>query len=355
MISEKVKRSIPILLMFILGSCQAPRDNPFDPQSPLYRAPEAPLQVTDLRVVSIAGLRCQLAWTSPAGAYEYKLYYGDPDWDGSQPVGANLYRGELPGVKPAGVNQTAWIDLPPGEVHGWGLFSLSLAGLLSGSSEIIVIEAPAKDREANVNVTVRSIRIARWANPLDWVSLNIDAAVADSDGVDTVWIMQDTSFIGGLNSREDGLHWSGEFQYIDLPGGSVEALVGHPMSLYHRDNLGFVSASGPIFLIRVIESAPQTVFPVSGDTVETLEPELEWQPFNSQFKFTYLIKIVHISESYSPTTVYSDSLISPETFRYQVQVPLPAESRYLLWTVSVMDEFSNESRSAESRFNVRNE
>lgn len=339
-------------ILVVLSACQAPHDNPLDPDSPGYIAPAPPDPVEDLSADSISATGCRLSWTAPANAFEYRLYSGAADWTGDELAQADLYDGELPGVKPAGQPQSAWIAIPPAQTRSWVLFSESYEGLTSEGSNVVVIEAPPRDRHAVSAVTARSSHIAWWGLP-DQVSLDVSAAIADSDGVDSVWVVQDTLFIASLLSLGDGLRWSREVMDSALPSGSVESLVGHPLSLYHHDMAGFSCLDTTFTIVRVIEDFPQTYAPAA-DSLITQDQDLvlEWLSYNAFFNFTYAVEIIHMSESYVPTKVYEDSLISSETYTHEVTAELTTDPSFFLWTVTVVDEFGNRARSREAKFRI---
>jgi len=344
---------ISALIGFTLFACQAPHDNPLDPQSPIYRAPQPPARIVDLGLDSLDGFLCLLSWSIPARAYEYRLYYGSSDWDGHLINDASLYRGELPGIKTVGKRQTVWITIPPGETHAWVMFSISKDGILSDGSDPVIIEAPERDRVADYTVSAHSLRSSQWGDPLDWLSLITSVTIADSDGVDSVWLQKDTLFIGTLSSQRDGLHWQREFYDFELPDYSLEAIVGHDLALHSRDFAGFETTSESFRINRVINQTPLIESPTWPDTLVEPKPVLSWFPYYAEFPFTYSIQIVHNSLTYIRTIIYLDSLIDSDSTSYQVQDSLTRIPGDLLWTVSVVDEFNNEARSSEAKFNIK--
>jgi len=341
-----------LLLVMLLSACQAPHDNPFDPESDAYVPESAPERIDDLVLDSLANLRCRLTWITPCGAYYYALYSGLPGWDGSDLSGGELYSGELPGVKPTGTLQSTWIDLPPGETRAWILFSVSESGLMSEGSNAIVIAAPARDRPAIVNVAARSIHQASWSS-LPYLALEIEAAINDSDGVDHVWVKRDTIEIGNLQPTGENHTWLGHFPEPTLNGLRIADLVGYPMTLYHLDSAHFVSASDQFFLIRIINLTPEVISPDNDIVLDTTQPRLEWQPFGADFNFTYKVEILHVPEGASEgNRIYLIEGISSDSTSHMVSTSLTTEPQYLVWTVAVVDEFGDEARSLTARFRI---
>ena len=333
----------------ILTACDAPRDNPFDPRGPGYQSSQ-PERIVDLSLDTLAGIRCLLSWSAPAGADDYRLYSSRSisGWDGRSIEGAELYQGELPGVKPAGTRQTAWIDLPPNQTRAWAIFTISEAGLLSEGSNVLVIPAPPRDRPAVEAAHASSLYLASWAS-LPWFGLELTASIADSDGVDSVWVCLEDQNVAELLSMGDGLHWRNQIHESHLPGGLLGNLVGHPLTLHHLDGAGFTTSGEPFRLARVIYVEPEVDSPFS-DTLDTRQPRLQWERYITDFNFTYAIEIVHVSESSFRTVVYRDSLINPDSTGHQVTIRLPDQPELLYWTVSVVDDFGDLARSREAVF-----
>ena len=61
-INTLVHLSIPVLMLLPV-SCQAPRDNPFDPASPAHVPEGPPERINDLVLDDLIGLQCKLVWT----------------------------------------------------------------------------------------------------------------------------------------------------------------------------------------------------------------------------------------------------------------------------------------------------
>ncbi len=214
------------------------------------------------------------------------------------------------------------------------------------SSNFIPIEP-----ETEFNMEARSIRIAKWGQQLDDVSLEIRTEIENDANIDSVWVEIDNQFLGALEWHSGLMKWRKEFGIFELPDESVEALIGHPFSIGCMNGSGDISQSENFYLVRVIDIAPFVIFPAN-DTTVTNTPVLEWEYYEAEYQFTFSVQVVHISELYFPTIVLSDSGIPSDSTTYHVTEELPAEERYLLWTVSVVDEFGDIARSWEARFRI---
>ncbi len=343
------------ILLSLAISCQAPHDNPLDTQSPNYRVPQPPQPVNTLTADSITSTRCRLSWLSVENAYSYRIYSGNSDWDGSSLTGTFLYPEQHYGTVSAGIPLHLWIDIPSGQTRAWAVFGIAEDGLISDCSNIVIVTAPQRDKEASISLQSWSSHITWWGLP-DQVTLNLNVAAADSDGIDSLWITLNEDYIGRLVSSGDGIHWTREFQGYELPTGSIEAAVGYRFSMHHKDLAGFTTLDTTFSIERVIKETPYTSFP-SRDTLIIQDPAiiLEWLPFESDFSFSYAVDIVHWSDSHVPTIVYEESGISSDSLRHQVGVHLNPQPGLFLWSISVVDEFGNRSRSREASFRVEDD
>ena len=340
----------------MISSCDAPRDNPFDPSSDLYVPSKPPSKISDFEAVKIEADSVKLNWTSPKGAYEYKLYYGQLNWSGVSIDKAELHPETLPGVMPIGEIQSCWIKLPSEDVFSWSMFSLSEDGLLSQGSDTVRIETGKWDNPAEIITSIKTLRLATWGDLLnDWIGLDVAAEINEPDGIDSVSLFGESQWFGNLSLRNGGLEWGREFPDHDLPGGSVEALIGYQMTIKTFDLEGFTSVSDSIRIVRIIDNLPDIYSP-NKDTLFVLAPLLIWQPYTAEFSFSYSVRIIHYSsESGVHTNLLSISGIDSDSTSHQVEQNLTETigDDYLLWTVAVVDEFGNEARSFERKFWIR--
>ena len=106
-------------------------------------------------------------------------------------------------------------------------------------------------------------------------------------------------------------------------------------------------ASSSQQLVRVVEDTPTTVAPRQGVLLDNGLPLLTWDPFPPQFLFTYRIDIFR-DEAGVAVRVFQISDIAMDVTSRQLPIPLPTGAYF--WTVTVIDEFGNQSRSKEAGF-----
>ena len=214
---------------------------------------------------------------------------------------------------------------------------------------------PSDPPGAIITGEARSIRLAQWGEPPNWDELEISATIIDSNGVDSVWVMLDDVNIGILEPNRNEVPWD-EASWInsfhdEVLIGKIATVIGHPITVNVLDSDGFTTKGEPFFLTRLIDDPPVTFSPVNDEVVSRL-PTMEWEPYFTDFSYTFSIQIVHVPESFIEKIVYKHTDIGFEETTHTVQDTLTASPRFLYWTVSVIDEFGNEARSLEAKFRV---
>jgi hypothetical protein len=145
------------------------------------------------------------------------------------------------------------------------------------------------------------------------------------------------------------------FKY-DLPTNTIEWLVGKPLTIVSRDRSGARNTGEAFYVSRVIETGATPVYPSSlnNDTTSGT-PLLKWSAPAVTFSFTYTLGMSRIDAGI-PTPIWAVANINSQLSEYQYsgtgsEPPLSAGN--YAWTVTVVDEFGNSSRSKESSFVVQ--
>ncbi len=191
-----------------------------------------------------------------------------------------------------------------------------------------------------------------WPGPV--YSATVTANVTDPDG--QVDIMDSTVQVrvDSLSFTMDRITGSTYQVVIDdsqLPNQDLQWLVGKELTVIARDHEDAVGSSSPFFVSRIIEPEAMPTSPV-GLQITTPSPVLEWNPPSVTYNYTYELQVVHIDTSTGiQTLVWSESgIISPGgTFSY----PGTLSSGTYYWTVAIIDDYGNSSRSKEASFKVQ--
>lgn len=189
-----------------------------------------------------------------------------------------------------------------------------------------------------------------WPPPQDqfWLDINISATDPDGAGdVDAVFVeipifnLVDTlqvdrgRYITRLREEEIGL--------------SVEAISGHDIQIVVRDQVGAESVFRGQRISRIISETPTANTPSGLSTVNSNPPVFSWSVEGINYPFNYQIDIFLVNENI-PTLVQTIPSISSDSLSFTGPASLPTGQYF--WTISIIDEFGNQSRSKEAGFIV---
>jgi hypothetical protein len=133
-----------------------------------------------------------------------------------------------------------------------------------------------------------------------------------------------------------------------LPQGSLEWLVGKSFSITARDKIGATTVGKPFSVTRIIQDAPVPIFPTALDTA-TASPELFWAQPTLPFSYSYRLELFRLEQGV-PSLLWSVSNLSSSLPSFQY--PGSLSTGLFFWTISVVDEYGNLSRSKEASFYV---
>lgn len=137
---------------------------------------------------------------------------------------------------------------------------------------------------------------------------------------------------------------------IDLSINHIEELLGFPFFIEISDKVGEICRYGPRYLVRVIDEEPKIISP-RGSALVGNQPVLKWQSLQLPYPFTFKIEIYAISEDQVLyPAIHNFTGISSDKLEFQISSTLPVG--LFLWTISIVDEWGNWSRSNPATFQV---
>lgn len=134
----------------------------------------------------------------------------------------------------------------------------------------------------------------------------------------------------------------------------VEQMVGFMFDIVVIDRYGDTTIVGKENIKRLIKSEIRFDSPARYDSVYTRTPTFVWKKFEPGFNFTYELNI-YINQP-NPELVWSKDSIPMETFSYEIDEPLPlydspVDSTYdFFWVLWVVDNFNNKASSKPASF-----
>ncbi len=184
-------------------------------------------------------------------------------------------------------------------------------------------------------------------------SATFTATVADPNGdvdITSVWLSVDTLRFPMLYVVTEN-----KFQVIilpeNLPSNTIEVLIGKNMYIAAKDTQQVVGKSAPITVTRIIETGATPLYPKYTDSTVTSTPEFKWSAPSVSFNFTYTITVVR-QESGTETIKWSKEKLGSYLVSYPYPNVSPLQKGNYFWTISIVDEYGNISRSKQSPFIV---
>ncbi len=186
--------------------------------------------------------------------------------------------------------------------------------------------------------------------------LQVEVKVTDFDGVNDVrlveFLIPGTSFVDTLAATPVLGMFSKVINEVDLPVVGLENLVGRPLLIRVTDGAGFATTSQPVFLTRVIAEDPQTISPDGFELLSDRNPVLTWRAVDLPFSFSHTVEVVRFRPGVETVVWTQEGINSLQTSIQVAPQLLPGSTFSYFWTVSVVDEFGNWSRSIESSFRI---
>jgi hypothetical protein len=192
-------------------------------------------------------------------------------------------------------------------------------------------------------------KIDQWWPRASYAAV-VNGSVSDADGsgdIVGVTLQVDTMRLA-MSYMPDLQLYQANIDAANLPLGSIDWLVGKPFTLVVRDKVGGTTTGKSFAVTRVIQDAPIPILPTALDTASA-SPQFFWAQPVLQFPYLYKIELFRIDQGV-PTIVWSVSNVSSALSDYQYPGQLVTGTYY--WTISVVDEFGNLSRSKEASFAV---
>ncbi|MGD0036059.1 MAG: carboxypeptidase-like regulatory domain-containing protein [Bacteroidota bacterium] len=202
--------------------------------------------------------------------------------------------------------------------------------------------------------------------------VDVTASVADPNGItdiDSVWFFvtysssgsstSDTLFFPMTYSVSTRLFQVTLYKY-DLPTNTIQWLVNRPLQIKSRDIHYAINYSNPFYVSRVIENTAIPTYPTINTVTSVKDttgptPLLQWSPPDVTFNYTYSLTISRIVSGVS-NDVWSYSQLGSINDKFQFPGDNSGEtldSGEYMWTISVVDDFGNYSRSKEASFVVK--
>jgi len=320
-----------VLVVTLAGCLDAPRDNTLDPSSPRFQNSASVNGQVTIRNqgsgIASASVLCVEQGVSvisdSSGNYAFQ----------------QLTAGSLTLVasKSGFVSDTQRVHLDPG-----GTIKVSFA--LNG--------APVVLKESIITHKYDQY----YPSPV--YTVDVSASVTDPNSitdVDSAWFAVDTLLYPMVYSIATQQFQTTLYKY-DFPTNTIDWLVGKALTIKCTDRYGAVGTGVPFYITRIIENTATPSYPISQNNDTTgPTPLFKWLPPGVTFDYTYTLECLQVNAG-TETLVWT--LASINSTILQQQFPgdgsgLSLASGNYVWSISVVDNFGNSSRSKETAFVVR--
>jgi len=223
--------------------------------------------------------------------------------------------------------------------------------LQAGSEEYVQVHL--NGIPAILNYTLAVGHISRWWPPDDIYILRVNVEVDDPDGVADISqvhiTLPDFQFSDLLQRTNDPAIFSKLIYENQMPVNSLHEVLGHPFKFQVVDYPAACLLSEAVYVARIIEDTPIPAAPQRPDTLSNSAPYLNWQRSNLPYAFSYKVEVYRIEQGIN-SLVWNQSDIPADSMRARITESLSTGSYY--WTLALVDEFGNWSRSKEAAFYV---
>jgi hypothetical protein len=189
------------------------------------------------------------------------------------------------------------------------------------------------------------------ADPLYFCELSTIAGDIDGEiDIDSVWVeIPDLSYSRKLDYDLDEQKFIYTLYTDELPGQTLEALVGEAIFFNIADKGGAIVQSPPYYIARIIYQAPGVIFPIRGTDILMFDTTFVWHKYNYGYYVSYHGEIIKIISGGPAGVVQYFNVSDQNDTTFYVNISILNLGEYY-WTLEVIDDFGNSARSKEYRF-----
>ncbi len=325
-----MKISSTILLISLLfNSCvdDAPRDNPLDPQSPYY-----------INNGSLSG----------------------------RIIIANQSSG-ISGATVRNTNESISVTTDSSGNFSFGKLSAGIQRFIVTKENFISDSFQVSIQSGGMSQVVRGLNGAPIVTfqriltrkvdqffPSTMYSVDIEAIVTDPNGVNdlnSVWFAVD-SFKFPLTYNPNNNKFITTLDKGAFPTNTIQWLVGKPLFIVSTDDSGAVSSGSPFNITRVIENAAVPQSPTNNEVLKQDSLFFSWSEPDVTFNFTYTVNVSIVSGTTYSVWTKSGLNATDQPLQFPTDGSIQLSSGNYVWSVFIVDEFGNSSRSKEYPFSI---
>ncbi|MCB0749038.1 MAG: hypothetical protein KDC90_16380 [Ignavibacteriae bacterium] len=311
-----------IFIILFINSCNAPRNNPLDPNSTLSKISTLEGTIKTISVPQLPIENAKIFWQN-----EGIISFTD---------GNGFFR--IENIEP----KDGWIFIEKDNFSTDSLFitfenqkKISLTIFLNSIPKISDLQFYSITKNKFPNTQVYNLEIK-------------SKITDDENDIDSVFIE-----LPELNAKKQLLYnastkyYENSISLEDLKITSIDIIIGKEfiINVFDSDRKKFLA--GKANIKRIIKEEILTKAPSGKDTVFTSNPLLEWFRFKPGFQFRYLVQIY--TDEVPAILVWQKEIISSE-IQYLTDVNLSSGDYF--WVIWAIDEFENRTQSKPASFIV---
>ena len=312
-----------LILLIISSSCDAPRNNPLDPENPNNQIGSIEGFIRTVKVPQTPIDSAKVVWIND-GKFVYTNSEGYFRLHNLQ-----QNNGLLTIEKDSYLADTLMIDFTDqSEI----------------SRNIFLNAAPILRDLQFFSITINKFPSSQNSS----LKVNVDITDAEND-IDTVYIENSSLNISKkLDYNFSTKYYETTIDLEDLNTQSIDIVIGKEFTISVFDAELEKHIVGNASIKRIIKEEIETKAPLGRDTIETGNPLLEWRKFSPGFEFTYLLEIY--TDELEEELVWNNEL-SSDKIEHLTDANLRTGDYF--WVIWAIDEFKNRTRSKPASFIVK--
>ncbi|MFZ0452973.1 MAG: hypothetical protein WCE54_08120 [Ignavibacteriaceae bacterium] len=173
--------------------------------------------------------------------------------------------------------------------------------------------------------------------------------INDSDNdIDSVFVKNDMlNFTGGLELQSK--LYQGTFTASKLNVNSLDETVGYNFDVWVIDSFKRTFLVGSNKVARVIKNGVDIIYPNDDSLAISLPVDLTWNQYSNGFPFTYKVEIYNAT---NPQPIFTQDNIPPDQTILVLDTSSVVSGDYF-WAVSVVDKFLDSYKSLPGRFQIK--
>jgi len=178
------------------------------------------------------------------------------------------------------------------------------------------------------------------------VTVNVEI-VDDENDVDSVFIKNNDLEIEKVLDNTSVTVFENEFSPSELNLSSIDDVIGREFEIVAKESNGKEFNIAQLTVKRIIKESIETLSPLNNEVIQdTLT--LNWRRFTPGYPFHYFLQIY--TNTVEPDLVWEKNNISSDKILFDVSNP-PSPGNYF-WVVWAIDEFGNRARSLPATFTI---